>query len=434
MNNNKEGRSPDIDIPMSKDKLIPDLRFPEFRNEGEWDVKEIGKLFKFKQGVQVPVENQFHTPQNGMVRFIRIIDITNNSEAPRYIESPGDDHLIKVEDLFMIRYGTPGLISIGFEGVIANNLFRIIWNVDEIYEPKYWFYSFQKIERLIYNLSGSSSMPAISFSTLDNLNITYPNNPKEQQKIAACLSSLDALIAAHSQKLELLKDHKKGLMQNLFPQGGEKVPKVRFKEFENDGEWVEKKLENYIDLFSGIALKSEELSDDESGVPILRGINITEGYIRHSRDIDKYFLGDLENLEKFLVKENDIVIGMDGSKVGKNVAMITKKDENSILIQRVARIRTNSDADINFVYQYFISDKFRSYVDTVNTSSGIPHISAQQIKDSKVWFPPKIREQQKIASCLSSLDALITAEAEKIAQLKLHKKGLMQGLFPKIND
>ncbi len=211
-----------------------------------------------------------------------------------------------------------------------------------------------------------------------------------------------------------------------------KVPKFRFKEFEKDGEWEVKKLENYIDLFSGIALKSEELSDDKLGVPILRGINITEGYIRHTKDIDKYYLGDLENLEKYLVKENDIVIGMDGSKVGKNVAMINKVDENAILIQRVARIRTNKKADINFVYQYFISDKFRNYVNTVNTSSGIPHISAQQIKESKVGFPPKIAEQQKIATCLSSLDELIKTQTEKIEQLKLHKKGLMQGLFPKV--
>ena len=125
---------------------------------------------------------------------------------------------------------------------------------------------------------------------------------------------------------------------------------------------------------------------------------------------------------------------MDGSKVGKNVAMISKRDENSILIQRVARIRTTKNADINFVYQYFISDKFRSYVDKVNTSSGIPHISAQQIKESKVSFPPKVKEQQKIANCLSSLDALISEQAEKFEQLKLHKKGLMQGLFPKIKE
>jgi len=208
------------------------------------------------------------------------------------------------------------------------------------------------------------------------------------------------------------------------------IPDIRFPEFENDGEWMEKKLGNYIDLFSGIALKSEELTENDSGIPILRGINITEGYIRHTKDIDKYFLGSLENLDKYVVKVNDIVIGMDGSKVGKNVAMITQEDEGSILIQRVARIRTNAEADVNFVYQYFISDKFRSYVDTVNTSSGIPHISAHQIKDYIVGFPSKIQEQQKIASCLSTLDNLISAHSQKLELLKSHKKGLMQNLFP----
>lgn len=208
------------------------------------------------------------------------------------------------------------------------------------------------------------------------------------------------------------------------------VPKLRFPEFENDGNWSFEKLENYIDLFSGIALKSEEILDDESGIPILRGINITEGYIRHSKDIDKYFVGDLESLKKYLTKENDIVIGMDGSKVGKNVALVKKEDENSILIQRVARIRTNQKSDINYIYHHFISDKFRGYVDTVNTSSGIPHISAQQIKDFKIGFPPKLKEQQKIASCLSSLDEIITTESQKLDILQDHKNGLLQNLLP----
>lgn len=208
------------------------------------------------------------------------------------------------------------------------------------------------------------------------------------------------------------------------------IPELRFPEFVNDRVWEDKKLENYIDLFSGIALKSEELTDDDSGIPILRGINITEGYIRHSKEIDKYFIGELETLRKYLIKENDIVIGMDGSKVGKNVALIKKEDENSILIQRVARIRTNEKSNINYVYQHFLSEKFISYVDRVNTSSGIPHISAQQIKDFIIGFPPKIEEQQKIASCLSSLDELIAAQNQKIEALKDHKKGLMQNLFP----
>jgi type I restriction enzyme S subunit len=399
---------------MSNNKLIPELRFPEFVNEGEWEEKSFEELFVIGNGRDYKHLNKGSIPVYG-----------------------SGGYMLSVNDFLY----DGDSVCIGRKGTIDKPIFLTgkFWTVDTLFythsfkrcSPKYIHFIFQNIDWLKHNEAGG--VPSLSKTNIYKIKIAVPKLP-EQQKIASCLSSLDEVISAQSQKLYLLKEHKKGLMQNLFIQDGETVPKYRFKEFEKDGKWMEKKLENYIDLFSGIALKSEELSDDESGITILRGINITEGHIRHSKDIDKYFLGDLENLEKYLVKENDIVIGMDGSKVGKNVAMITKKDENSILIQRVARIRTNSNADINFVYQYFISDKFRSYVDTVNTSSGIPHISAQQIKDSKVGFPPKIREQQKIASCLSSLDALITAQAEKIEQLKLHKKGLMQGLFPKINE
>ena len=208
------------------------------------------------------------------------------------------------------------------------------------------------------------------------------------------------------------------------------VPKLRFPEFAEEGEWEIRNIEKNIDLVSGIALKSNEISEDKNGTPILRGINITEGRIRHSEDIDRYFLKDTSNLGKYLIEENDIVISMDGSKVGKNVALITKKDEGSILIQRVARIKA-VNADINYLFQHFLSYRFRNYVDTVNTSSGIPHISAKQICDYEISFPKNTKEQQKIASCLSSLDQLIVAQKQKLVVLKDHKKGLMQNLFPK---
>ncbi|MEO6904177.1 MAG: restriction endonuclease subunit S, partial [Bacteroidia bacterium] len=331
-------------------------------------------------------------------------------------------------------------VCIGRKGTIDKPIFLSgkFWTVDTLFythsfngcTPKFIHYVFQNINWQNHNEAGG--VPSLSKTNVYKIEVCVPQ-PKEQQKIASCLSSLDEVITSHNQKLELLKLHKKGFMQNLFPQEGETVPKWRFKEFEKDGKWEYSKIENYIDLFSGIALKSEDISDDESGIPILRGINITEGYIRHSKEIDKYFLDDIEKFDKYLVKENDIVIAMDGSKVGKNVALINKEDENSILIQRVARIRTNKKSDIRYIYQHFLSEKFRNYVDTVNTSSGIPHISSQQIKDFKMGFS-SLSEQQKIASCLSSLEELITAQNVKIEQLKQHKKGLMQGLFPKINE
>jgi type I restriction enzyme S subunit len=204
------------------------------------------------------------------------------------------------------------------------------------------------------------------------------------------------------------------------------VPKLRFPLFFD--KWDYQKLGNVIDLFSGIALKSEEISEDPSGIPILRGINITEGRIRHSKEIDRFFQGNINKIIKYYVKEHDLVLGMDGSKVGRNVALITKKDENSILIQRVSRIRSKSNSNIIFIYQHIFSKKFHDYVDIVNTSSGIPHISLQQIKDFQIGFP-SLPEQHKIASFLSTVDEKIQLLKKQQALLEQYKKGVMQKIF-----
>jgi len=401
-------------------KLIPELRFPDFANDKEWEHDIVDNLVK-----TVTPPKKLTSSNYQIDGEFPIIDQSKNF----YCGWTNDINAVMTNDLPLIIFGDHTCIiklakepfAQGADGI------KILKAEDKIF-PDYLFHYLKHNEVKMEDYKRH-------FSILKDKVVIFPKIENgEQQKIASCLSSLDELITAHTDKLETLKKHKKGLMQNLFPQDGEKVPKFRFKEFEKDGDWEFKEIENYIELFSGIAFKGEEISDDESGIPILRGINITEGYIRHSKDIDKFYIGDLENLKKYFVKENDIVIGMDGSKVGKNVALIRKEDENSILIQRVARIRTKKHTDTQFIYQHFISDGFRNYVDRVNTSSGIPHISSQQIKDFKISFPPKVEEQQKIADTLSLLDNLIKEQSDKIDQLKLHKKGLMQGLFPKVKN
>ncbi|MDH5694154.1 MAG: restriction endonuclease subunit S, partial [Gammaproteobacteria bacterium] len=208
------------------------------------------------------------------------------------------------------------------------------------------------------------------------------------------------------------------------------LPKLRFPEFKEAGAWKQLPIGKKVDLLSGYPFKSSEISEDASGIPLMRGINITEGIIRHSKDMDRYYLGSTDQLEKYFVQTNDLVIGMDGSKVGKNSALITDDDAGSLLIQRVARLRTSCKATISFIFQHIHSTKFHSYVDRINTSGGIPHISAKQINEFEICFPPVEKEQQKIADCLSSVDELITAQAQKVDALKAHKKGLMQQLFP----
>jgi len=204
------------------------------------------------------------------------------------------------------------------------------------------------------------------------------------------------------------------------------VPELRFQEFV--GEWKKEPLKEYINQISGFAFKGDDIVEDNTGIRLLRGINITEGYIRHNNKIDRFFIGDTNTLEKYFLLENDLVLAMDGSKVGKNVALVGQEDVGSLLIQRVARIRANDNSDIDFIFQNIFSEKFRKYVDTVNTSSGIPHISSKQINHFKVGFP-SLPEQKKIATFLKTFDKRIEILEKRKSDLEQYKNGVMQKLF-----
>lgn len=272
----------------------------------------------------------------------------------------------------------------------------------------------------------------IYYKDIARIGLALPS-PHEQQKIADCLSSLDELIAAQVRKVDALKSHKKGLTQQLFPREGETQPRLRFPEFQNAGEWGWIELGEKVDLLSGYPFDGPDISQDSNGIPLLRGINVTEGRIRHNPEIDRYYAGSIKGLEKYRLQANDLVIGMDGSKVGKNSALISEADVGALLIQRVARLRANKVELIQFIFQRIHSSSFHAYVDRINTSSGIPHISAKQIKEFSICFPSDA-EQQRIASCLSNIDALITAATQELDTLKIHKKGLMQQLFPSLEE
>lgn len=196
-------------------KNVPDLRFLEFKGAEEWKESSLDEYFDFKQGFQCPVEEQYDKQEHGMVRFIRIIDLTQPSTPYRYINDPGNQYYINKENLFMVRYGDPGLVGIGYEGIIANNLFQLI--PKKKINPYFFYFLFSKEKTRIKGLSSSTSLSAINFTSLKAFKIVVSQNTDEQQKIADCFSSIDELIEVISRKVEILKEHKKGLMQQLFP-------------------------------------------------------------------------------------------------------------------------------------------------------------------------------------------------------------------------
>jgi type I restriction enzyme S subunit len=181
-------------------------------------------------------------------------------------------------------------------------------------------------------------------------------------------------------------------------------------------------------ILVGFPFKGEDITDDASGHPILRAFSIGEGIIRHGKDYDKYYPYDAEKLKKYEVRKGDIVISMDGS-VGKNIAMVSEKEERNLLIQRVARLRI-TNYPIHLIFQQIISQRFKDYAAGEKKGAVIAHISQKQIELFPIYVPDSPAEQEKIAYCLSALDDQIAAEMKKLTALKDYKKGLMQQLFP----
>lgn len=187
-------------------------RLPGF--SGEWVEKKMGEVFSFKQGLQCAIDEQFETDQNNRVRFIRIIDLTNNNEPPRYIVKPDFSHIIKKDDLFMVRYGTPGLLGYGYCGVIANNLFRLLPKVN--LNSEFFYHLLKYKNQDILNLSSSTTMAAISFGPLSQMTLNSPKDVKEQKAIAEILSDMDTEIKQLETKKAKYQQLKQGMMQELL--------------------------------------------------------------------------------------------------------------------------------------------------------------------------------------------------------------------------
>jgi type I restriction enzyme S subunit len=256
-------------------------------------------------------------------------------------------------------------------------------------------------------LSAGGIVQNISSDIVYNSNL-FHTSLNEQQKIASCLSSLDELIEAHSQKLDTLKDHKKGLMQNLFPQEGETVPKYRFPEFVNDGDWVKKTIEQVAQVTTGNKDTQNKVNN-----------GLYPFFVRSQT---------VERINSYSYDGEAILTSGDGVGVGKNFHYIDGKFD---FHQRVYSIYNFSkEVCGKFVYMFF-SQHFDERVMRMSAKNSVDSVRMAMITEMPISLPSK-EEQKKIADCLSSLDALITGQTEKIEQLKLHKKGLMQGLFPKV--
>jgi type I restriction enzyme S subunit len=252
------------------------------------------------------------------------------------------------------------------------------------------------------------------------LKVALPSLP-EQQKIAECLSSVDDLMTAQARKVAALKTHKKGLIQQLFPREGETHPRRRFPEFQNAGAWEVKSLGDICHYWNG---GSNEGAITENGEYYLISLN--------SIDIDGNLKADMKRLSKtdHSLKKNDLIMVLSDVAHGNFLGLTDIiPNEMYVLNQRMAGLRLKNDSVGNVVFLRVFINKKQRYFKQKGQGSSQQNLAKSAVTEFPVVLPCQ-EEQQRIADCVTTVDALITAETQKHEALKTHKKGLMQQLFP----
>lgn len=396
-----------------KKKLIPELRFPEFENEGEWEVKTIGDVANSESSSMALNKLDLKPtgyPVYGADSIVGYIDEFQHKE--KYISIVKDGS------------GVGRLNLCQSNSSILGTLTSLKSKNKKQYDLVWLYYLLNTVDFSVY-VKGAG-IPHIYYSDFKNEIVPVPN-PKEQQKIASCLASLDDLIESHSQKLELLKDHKKGLMQNLFPQEGEKIPKYRFPEFTKDGVWTEKSLDEVATILKGKGISKADIVEDGE-LPCIRYGELYTHYNETISTVKSYTNSNPKDL--ILSKANDVIIPASG-ETQIDIAKASCVLESGVALGGDLNIIRSK---INGVFlSYYLNNAKKKDIAQMAQGIAVVHLYPNQLKTLKLQIPnPK--EQQKIALCLSTLEEIITVLTEKIEQLKQHKKGLMQGLFPKMID
>lgn len=417
----------------TNNKLVPHKRFPEFENSGDWEEKKLEDIGNFFRGHSYSKED-VSTEDNGNTIVLRSNNIDeyhiNYNDLQYVTKKCRKEIIVQNNDIIIcMSNGSANLVGknayirydkipydkkIGDKDITVGAFCGIYRTENQV--VKYFFQS-DFYKKQLQTLFAGSNINNLKGTDILSMYIYTPTSSKEQQKIADFLSSFDELIDLEQQKLEKLKEYKKGLLQNLFPKENQKVPDLRFPEFKNSGEWVEKKLGDIGEIITGKtpSTSNRELWKDEIAF-------VTPSDIKGNKY--QYITERMvTNMNIKLLPVGTIMFSCIAT-IGKiaiaKVVCTTNQQINSIII----------DVEkINNEFVYYSLQSIISKIKAKYEKDAFSIINKTEFSNILVKVSPLNTEQQKIADFLSSVDELIIEQTTKLQLLYDYKKGLLQQLF-----
>jgi type I restriction enzyme S subunit len=397
----------------AKSMVTPRLRFPEFRNHISWGVDylvEVARFVNDKAPVSESSETDYVSTQNLLSDYggkTRALKLPTTGAATRYwigdvLVSNIRPYLKKIWIADQDGYASNDVIVVRAKQKLSKTYLSLVLKNDAF---------------ITYVMRGAKGvkMPRGDIDSMRDYPVAYPS-PTEQQKIADCLTSLDEVIVAQGRKVDALKAHKRGLMQQLFPCEGETVPRLRFPEFRDGAEWKVK---------SAGRLFTNRKEDGEGGLPIY-SVTVNDGMIpRASFDRNFYDIEDPAGNKKAC--EGDIAYNMMRMWQGAQGVAV---EDCMVSPAYVVLSPLKGVCSDFFAYLFKLSQSLELLT---AYSRGLTKDRLRLYFDDFARMPlcvPRYDEQRRIADCLSALDTRIVAESNQLDALKTHKQGLMQQLFP----
>ncbi|WP_412030491.1 restriction endonuclease subunit S [Deinococcus yunweiensis] len=404
----------------------PRLRFPGF--EGEWEEKKLGEYL---------TESRLVGSDGAKARKITVKlwgkgvyekqDRIQGSENTKYFKRKAGQLIYSKLDFLN---GAFGLIPPELDG-LESTLDLPCFDFSKDLHPNYILEYISREEfysKFEGGALGGRKARRVTPEEFLNTSVPLPSLP-EQARIAAALSSLDAVIAAHQSRQDALREHKRGLLAGLFPAEGEQVPRLRFPEFEGAGEWEEKKLGEVAEVVRGGSPRPIDayMTTASDGLNWLKigDVDKEAKYISGTRE--KVIKSALNRTRQ--IHSGDLILSNSMSFGRPYISEISACIHDGW----IAITNINDSTLSEFLYYYISSESSQSYFFSKAAGSGVKNLNADLIKALPVSIP-SLPEQTRIAAALSSLDDLITAQGDKIAALLEFKQGLLRGLFPAVGN
>jgi type I restriction enzyme S subunit len=415
--------------------LTPKLRFPEFKDRAGWTTKRLGDLASLVNDRVGDSDCTPYTVTSG-VGLVSQQDklgrtIAGNS-LKNYVLLRHNDFAYNKSATKAYPEGFIARYTGGERAAVPNSIFTCFRPQPEKVDPAYLGYLFagNLHGRWLKNFItvGARAHGSLSVNDADLLSMPIPlpageKSTTEQRKIAACLTLLDEWLAAEGQKLEALRAHKKGLMQELFPRGGETRPRLRFPEFRDAPEWVTVPLGKQFETMTGGTPDRTQREYWGGTIPWITTSLVNFSVIREAEEfITEAGLG---NSAAKLFPKGTVLVALYGQ--GKTRGKVAMLDIAATTNQACAAILPATGFDPVFTF-LSLSGRYED-MRSFSNSGGQENLSQGLIRELPFHYPDDSAERERVAACLSSLDALIAAQSRKLDGLRAHKKGLMQQLF-----